>query len=247
MVKEQNILITICARGGSKGIPQKNIRLLDGQPLIQYTYNHAKAFAEWLKAEYDISSVIALSTDSEEIQNTCETFGFTTTYTRPDYLASDTAGKLDAIKDVLLFTEGEKQVQFDFILDLDVSAPMRTKEDLRKGFIQFFEDNSIENTYSVSPAHKNPYFNMVEENADGYFELSKRGDSIMSRQKAPAVYEMNASFYFYRRAFYTKPKLYLFDKSKVYVMKHLSFDLDHIDDFDYLEYLLKEKKLSFEL
>lgn len=247
MLSEKKILITICARGGSKGIPQKNIRLLGGQPLIQYTYNHANAFAKWLKENYNITSVVALSTDDEEIQNTCKTFGFTTTYTRPEYLASDTAGKLDAIKDILVFTEEKEHMNFDYILDLDVSAPMRTKEDLRKGFVQFFEDDSIENTYSVSPAHKNPYFNMVEENKDGYFELSKQGNAVLSRQKAPAVYEMNASFYFYRRPFFSKPKLHLFDKSKVYVMKHLSFDLDHIDDFDYLEYLLKANKLSFEL
>jgi len=246
-LSEKKILITICARGGSKGIPQKNIRLLGGQPLIQYTYNHANSFAHWLKEEYNISAVVALSTDSEEIQNTCKSFGFTTAYTRPEYLASDTAGKLDAIKDILIFTEEQDQLNFDFILDLDVSAPMRTKEDLRKGFVQFFEDETIENTYSVSPAHKNPYFNMVEENKDGYFELSKQGNAVLSRQKAPAVYEMNASFYFYRRAFYSKPKLHLFHKSKVYVMRHLSFDLDHIDDFDYLEYLLNENKLSFEL
>ena len=62
-MNEQNILITICARGGSKGIPQKNIRLLGGQPLIQYTYNHAIVFAEWLKEHYNISSIIALSTE----------------------------------------------------------------------------------------------------------------------------------------------------------------------------------------
>lgn len=247
MKTTKQLLITICARGGSKGIPQKNIRLLGGKPLIEYTYNHAKNFAAWLKETYHISTVIALSTDSKEIQNTCSQFGFTTTYTRPDYLANDTAGKLDAIKDILLFTENQNSFTFDFLLDLDVSAPMRTKDDLRIGFKQFFEDEAIENTYSVSPAHKNPYFNMVEENENGYFELSKQGESILSRQKAPVVYEMNASFYFYKRAFYNKEKLNLFERSKVHVMDHLSFDLDHLDDFDYLEYLLKEKKLSFEL
>lgn len=247
MKKEQQILITICARGGSKGIPQKNIRLLGGKPLIEYTYNHAVQFSKWLEENYGIQSTIALSTDSEEIQKVCAEFGFITSYTRPDYLANDTAGKLDAIKDVLQFNEKANNQVFDFVLDLDVSAPMRTKEDLQKGFTQFYENKEVENTYSVSPAHKNPYFNMVEERGDGFFGLSKQGDMILSRQKAPAVYEMNASFYFYRRQFYNKEKLYLFDKSKVYVMEHLSFDLDHIDDFDYLEYLMREKKLSFEL
>jgi len=241
------MLITICARGGSKGIPKKNIRDLNGKPLIQYTYDHALAFGKWLEKEHQISSEIALSTDSEEIKLVSENFGLTTKYTRPDFLANDTAGKLDAIKDVLLFEEKQFNTTFQYILDLDVSAPMRTLEDLKAAFEIFIENDETENLYSVSEANKNPYFNMVEENESGYFTLSKAREQVLSRQKAPKVYEMNASFYFYKREFYDKEKLYLFDKSKVFAMNHLSFDLDHMNDFDYLEFLLTNNKLTFQL
>lgn len=241
------MLITICARGGSKGIPKKNIRDLNGKPLIQYTYDHALAFGKWLEKEHQISSKIALSTDSEEIKLVSEDFGLTTKYTRPDFLANDTAGKLDAIKDVLLFEEKQLNTTFQYILDLDVSAPMRTLEDLKAAFEIFIENDETENLYSVSEANKNPYFNMVEENESGYFTLSKAREQVLSRQKAPKVYEMNASFYFYKREFYDKEKLYLFDKSKVFAMSHLSFDLDHMNDFDYLEFLLTNNKLTFQL
>ena len=241
------MLITICARGGSKGIPKKNIRDLNGKPLIQYTYDHALAFGKWLEKEHQISSEIALSTDSEEIKLVSENFGLATKYTRPDFLANDTAGKLDAIKDVLLFEEKQFNTTFQYILDLDVSAPMRTLEDLKAAFEIFIENDETENLYSVSEANKNPYFNMVEENESGYFTLSKAREQVLSRQKAPKVYEMNASFYFYKREFYDKEKLYLFDKSKVFAMNHLSFDLDHMNDFDYLEFLLTNNKLTFQL
>ncbi|MGB1296261.1 MAG: cytidylyltransferase domain-containing protein [Flavobacteriales bacterium] len=241
------MLITICARGGSKGIPKKNIRDLNGKPLIQYTYDHALVFGKWLEKEHQISSEIALSTDSEEIKLVSENFGLTTKYTRPDFLANDMAGKLDAIKDVLLFEEKQFNTTFQYILDLDVSAPMRTLEDLKAAFEIFIENDETENLYSVSEANKNPYFNMVEENESGYFSLSKAREQVLSRQKAPKVYEMNASFYFYKREFYDKEKLYLFDKSKVFAMNHLSFDLDHMNDFDYLEFLLTNNKLTFQL
>lgn len=242
---QKHLLITICARGGSKGIPKKNIRLLAGKPLIEYTYNHAVKFAEWLIEHYQISTEIALSTDSEEIKSVCGSFGFHSNYIRPDFLASDSAGKLDAVKDIIEYQENLSKISFNYILDLDVSAPMRTIEDLQEGFKEFYNDISVDNTYSVSTAHKNPYFNMVEEEEDGYFRLSKKREAVLSRQKAPLVYEMNASFYFYRRQFYNIKPLYLFNRSKAFVMHHLSFDLDHINDFDYLEFLVKENKLPF--
>ena len=94
---------------------------------------------------------------------------------------------------------------------------------------------------------KNPYFNMVEKSEKGYYVLSKEKNQILSRQKAPLVYEMNASFYFYKRAFFNEEKLYLFDKALIYEMPHESFDLDHEIDFMFLEFLIKNDKLSFKL
>ena len=94
-----NILITICARGGSKGIPGKNIKLLNGIPLIAYTINIAKEFSKLY------NSNISISTDSLEIKKVVSEYLVTSDYIRPDYLATDNAGKLDTIKDLLNFEE----------------------------------------------------------------------------------------------------------------------------------------------
>lgn len=243
----KNLLITICARGGSKGIPMKNIRDLAGKPLISYTYNHALQFSKWLEAKFGYSVKIELSTDSEKIIEVCKTIGLTTNYLRPDYLANDTAGKLDAIKDVVLFSEDENKISYDYILDLDVSAPMRTFEALKEAWKTLDSDTDAINLFSVSNAHKNPYFNMVEQNNLGYFDLSKKSETVLSRQSAPKVYEMNASFYFYKRSFYKAETLYLFNNSLVYEMKHESFDLDSILDFEFLDFLITHNKLSFNI
>ncbi len=243
----KHLIITLCARGGSKGIPGKNIRAIGGKPLIEHSFLHAKQFALWIEKEFNLSADIELSTDSEEIISVCQQFGLSTKYLRPEYLANDTAGKLDAIKDVIQFSEINKGLTYDYILDLDVSAPMRTMEDLQKAWSTFINNEEALNLFSVSNAHKNPYFNMVEMNDEGFYELSKKSKVILSRQTAPKVYEMNASFYFYRREFFEINPLYLFSNSLVYEMTHESFDLDEIIDFEFLDFLIRENKLSFKL
>lgn len=243
----KNLLITICARGGSKGIPGKNIKPIKGKELIAYTINHANLFVSEIQQKQNIKCVIELSTDDEAIKNVAEKHGLKSKYLRPKFLANDTAGKLDAIKDVLLYTEKENNVNFHYILDLDVSAPMRTISDLTEAFDDFIENDKAECLFSVSNANKNPYFNMVEKDIDGFYRLSKQSDVVLSRQAAPSVYEMNASFYFYKRAFYNQQKLYLFNKALIYKMNHESFDLDHVLDFDFLEYLMTNNKLNFNI
>jgi len=241
------LLITICARGGSKGIPQKNIKLLNGKPLIYYSIKHAQAFKIWYEDLFKDAVSIALSTDSDAIKDVASECGLKTTYNRPVNLASDTAGKLYAIKDVLNFTEEKERLQYDLILDLDVSAPMRVLDDLKKALDYFIKNPEAQTIYSVNKAHKNPYFNMVERNKEGFYELSKKSGAVLSRQSAPEVYEMNASFYIYRRRFFDKPSLYLFSNSLIFEMQHTCFDLDKPIDFEFLEFLLKHNKLSFKI
>jgi CMP-N-acetylneuraminic acid synthetase len=244
---KKNILITLCARGGSKGIPRKNIRLLAGKPLIKYSYDHAVEFGNWLLEKYGTEVDIALSTDSKEIQEVCASFGLHTNYTRPDFLANDSAGKLDAIKDVIHFEEENRGKNYDYIIDLDISAPLRTQKDLQEAYAQFLENPLTENLFSVNHAHKNPYFNMVEKREDGCFDLSKKQEQVLSRQTAPQVYEMNASFYFYKRSFFNKEKLYLFDHADIYLMHHISFDLDELVDFEFLDFLVTQEKLAIKI
>lgn len=238
------ILITICARGGSKSIPGKNIKLLAGKPLIEYSIKIANQF----KNKYE-GVDIALSSDSEEIIELVRKTGFNVPYKRPDLLATDNAGKIEALTDVLKFFEKRHGFKYDYILDLDVTSPLRSLEDLTNAFQIIQNDNSAYNLFSVSPASRNPYFNMVEEGRDGYYHLSKKiVTSIVSRQSAPKVFDLNASFYFYRRTFFDKKfRSAVTKKSLIYEVPHICFDLDHPIDFDYMEFLLLNKKLNFDI
>jgi len=164
----KDILITLCARGGSKGIPGKNIKLLNGRPLIDYSIK----FAKTLGSEFNIH--VELSTDDLEIKNISNACGLNSDYLRPAFLSTDSAGKVDAIKDLLQFAENKHNKKFDYVLDLDITSPLRTIEDIQNAFSIIEEDPEALTLFSVSAAHKNPYFNMVEQNKEGYFELSKK-------------------------------------------------------------------------
>ena len=238
------ILITICARGGSKGIPGKNIRIINGKPLIEYTIELAKE----IQKKHNV--VISLSTDDFEIKKVAESFGVITSYERPSFLATDTAGKIETINDLLLYEEKLAGVKFDYILDLDVTSPLRTFEDVENALKILINNPDAKNLFSVNASARNPYFNMVEQNTDGFYSLIKTisNGSLMTRQTAPKVYDLNASFYWYRRSFFESgEKSAITDKSLAYEMNHICFDLDHTVDFLFMEYLLQNNKLDFDL
>lgn len=239
-----NILITICARGGSKGIPGKNIKTLDGKPLIVYSIAHAKEFA----AKYNCD--ISLSTDDKGIRKVASDFGLETSYLRPSNLASDSAGKVPAISSLLRYEEEARGKKYDYVLDLDVSAPMRTFYDLQNAFEILINDPNALNIFSVGVAGKNPYFNMVERSSeDGYFKISKPlQEGVKSRQEAPQVFALNGSLYFYTKAFFDLGlDGAITHRSLIFEMEHECFDLDLPSDFNYLEYLIKNDKLGFKI
>lgn len=239
-----NILITICARGGSKGIPGKNIKLINGKPLISYSIDIAKK----IQSKHE-KVTIALSTDSEEIIRVAKTCGLYTDYKRPDYLANDTVGKIDAIKDILEHYENKSHDKYEYILDLDVTSPLRNYDDIKNAFTIINSDPNALNLFSVSEAGRSPYFNMVEKKENGYFALVKKtqGD-IFTRQSSPKVYDMNASFYIYRRDFFDFCyKVAITDRSLVYIMPHICFDLDQLSDFEIIAFLIENNKLNFSL
>jgi CMP-N-acetylneuraminic acid synthetase len=235
-----DLLITICARGGSKGIPGKNVHPVNGVPLIVYSIRHALEFAKETGAD------VELSTDNDEIAQVAAKEGLKTEYRRPEELASDNAGKLDAIKDVVEYAEQKNSNAYDMILDLDVTSPLRTLKDLQEGISMMQSDPNARNLFSVSPPLHNPYFDMVEENTEGYFDLVKKPEQQMvARQQGPRVYELNASFYVYRRSFFDEDPLTLVGNSLAYIMPHMCFEADEMIDFELLQYLLANNKLDF--
>jgi len=238
----RNILITICARGGSKGIPGKNIKNLNGRPVIDYSIKHAIIFSERFK-----NVDIALSTDSEEIKKVSELCGLTSDYSRPEFLANDSVGKIDVLDHILKYEENRSKKNYDYIIDLDVSSPMRTIEDLEKAFQLITKNKEALNVFSVSKPHKNPYFNVVELKEDGFCKLVKESDS-KSRQSAPLVYDINASFYIYKKAFFDQNlKSAVTSKSLFFLMDHTCFDIDEPLDFEMMNFLFSQNKLDFEI
>ena len=239
-----NILITLCARGGSKGIPGKNIKSISGKPLICYSIALAsKLITHW-------NAKVALSTDDIEIKSVAAEHGVNTNYMRPEYLSTDIAGKIDTIKDLLFYEEFLINYKYDFILDLDITSPLRTIEDIKSALDILLANPEAKNLFSVNQAARNPYFNMVEKNSNGFYSLVKTNSegSVMSRQAAPQVFDLNASFYWYRRSFFDLgEKSAITDRSLIYEMNHICFDLDHPIDFLFMEYLMQNNKLDFEI
>lgn len=235
-----NILITICARGGSKGIPGKNIKPVGGRPLIAYTIGIAGRVAGLHGAD------IVLSTDSEQIREVARCYGLSTDYDRPAFLANDTCSKCDAIKDAMLYAEKVHRKRYDCVVDLDVTSPIRTTEDVERSIALMESNPEALTVFSVNPCARNPYFNMVKEKGDGYYGVVL-GGRYTTRQSAPKVYDMNASIYVYRReALDRENPRAVTDRSLVYVMDHVCFDLDEPSDYDYLAFLLDTGRIRID-
>lgn len=188
-------LITICARGGSKGIPGKNIKILNENPLIYYSIKIAENF----KRKFPNTDIL-LSTESLEISNVVKSISneVDASYERPANLAEDSTGKIETISDVYKYAQNKYNYKYSYIIDLDITSPLRNLEDLINALNLLKSSSEALNIFSVSPANRNPYFNMVEklENSD-FVKLSKQGN-FLSRQSAPKVFDLNASFYIYK-------------------------------------------------
>lgn len=223
-------LFLIPARGGSKGLPGKNIKPLGGKPLIIHSLEFAKACSR----EEDI---ILLSTDDEEIRSTAEQYGFNTPFLRPAELSSDTASVEEAIQHALDEFE-KKGIEFDKVILLQPTSPFRNKqhfEDMMK-----MSDADTEMLVSVALSKQNPYFNLFEEKEDGYLTLSKKSD-FARRQDCPEVYQYNGNIYIIDvKALKAKKRVVYFDRIKKYVMgEQYSIDIDTELDFKFAEEIAK--------
>ncbi len=231
-----NILLTVAARGGSKGIKGKNIKDFFGHPLIAYTIDVA---IKWKKA-----TRVIVSTDSEKIANISRCYGAEIPFIRPASLAQDDTPKLEVLKHALNFFEQNGE-HFDILIDLDATAPFRDVEDLNNALEIFLRSNAS-SLISVTYARKNPYFNMVEIDENGFAHISKKPPKpVYSRQRAPVVYELNASIYIYRVPDIFSMDTAISDKTVVYVMpQEKSIDIDSQMDWKFAEFLVKEGIVS---
>ncbi len=222
-------LATICARGGSKGLPGKNIKMLCGYPLLVYSSSQAH--------QSGLFDKIIVSSDDDEILAVAKNFGLET-IKRPAALADDTASKIPTIVHAVKSAEAIHGVTFDTVVDLDVTSPLRLPEDII-GAVKLQEETGCSNVITGTPSHRSPWFNMVNENA----QLIAQSD-IVRRQDCPPSYDMNASVYVWNRdKFLAEPRLFYRD-TKLYVMpKERSVDIDDEMDFKVVEMLMKKRGL----
>ena len=230
---KKNVLCTICARGGSKGVKNKNIKVINGKPLIAYTIEQAKAS--------ELFEHIVISTDSDEIANVAQEYGAEVFFKRTDAMASDTAGKLEVIKDAFMRSEAHYNAQFDYLVDLDATAPLRAVEDIVASFKQFKEHDN-DNLITAMPARRSPYFNLVELDEGGKVFLSKNiQNPVLRRQDSPKCFDMNASIYIWKRETILNQGSLFLENTGLYVMpEERSVDIDSEVDFEFVEFLMKK-------
>ena len=227
-----NNLCTICARSGSKGVPNKNIKKIAGKPLIQHTIEQAK--------KSKIFSDIIVSSDCKKILKIAEKLGVHT-LKRTNQLSKDFVGKVDVIRDAAIKAQKMLHKKFDNVIDLDVTSPLRQVSDINNSFKKF-QNGNYQNLITGCVARKNPYFNMIEIKKN-VLSISKRTNKkIYSRQKSPQVFEMNASIYIWKnKALMNKSNL-VTSKTAFYKMpEERSIDIDTMLDWKIVSFLMEKK------
>jgi len=218
----------IPARGGSKGIPNKNIKKLVNKPLIEYTINAAREIAE--------DKDICVSTDSDDIIKEVETLGLQVPFKRPADLSTDTATTEQVINHALEFFSRKGQ-NYDVVVLLQPTSPFRASIDIT-GAMKLFNEQ-LDMVVSVTETKSNPYYVLVEENEEGYLEKSKTG-SFTRRQDCPKVWEYNGAVYVINVKKLKEIGLSSFNKVIKYEMPYeRSVDIDSPLDWQYAEFLLQ--------
>lgn len=229
-------LVIIPARGGSKGIPHKNIKPLCGKPLIYYTIDVARSIVP--------DSQICVSTDDLEIIKITEDYGLKVPFIRPAELSTDQAGTYGVLLHALNFYEKNGETVDNVIL-LQNTSPLRTSQHLKEALSLYRSD--IDMVVSVCEAETNPYYGCYEDNNDGYLQISKGDGSILRRQDAPKAWEYNGAIYIINPMSLKLKPLGKFTRRIKYVMpREVSIDLDTMLDWKIAELMIKDKDVYYE-
>lgn len=232
------VVALICARGGSKGLPGKNIRPLAGRPLIAWAIDQARA-VKWI-------SRVIVSTDSEEIAAVASEAGAEVPFLRPAELAQDNSSEWLVWRHALNFLKESDGAYPDALIVVPATAPLRVAADLER-CLDEYEKGGADMVITVTDAHRSPYFNMVKTQADGTVGLVIPPQSaIARRQDAPAVYDMATVAYVARPEFVmTHDATFEGRVRAVHVPAERAIDIDTLLDFQIAECLLnvRERKL----
>ena len=227
-MEKRPYLCLIPARGGSKGVPDKNIKELNGKPLIQYSIDIAKDLFD--------KPDICVSTDSDNIKKVAEGLGVVVPFMRPDKFSTDTASSRDVILHAIAYYESIN-IQYSSIVLLQPTSPFRRRGHVSEATQLFTED--LDMVVSVKKTKANPYFILFEENDNGLLEKSKKGD-FQRRQDIPEVFELNGSIYVINTRSLKSKQMSEFSRIKKYVMAgKYSFDIDTRLDWQICEAMMK--------
>jgi len=231
-----NILFTICARAGSKGVTGKNVRIFCGRPIVYYTLEIYEKYAQkYREMQYIID--LAVNTDSEQLLEQINSKGTGYIYIeRKSELAGDIVAKGNVIQDTWLETEEKLNKHYDMVVDLDITSPLRNLADVEGTISQVIQNEKCNFAYSVVAARRNPYFNMVHKNEEGFFDRVI-SSNYTARQQVPECFDMNASIYVYARDFLSR----MDEKNKFALIWEMQdsavLDIDSEADFEIMELL----------
>jgi CMP-N,N'-diacetyllegionaminic acid synthase len=219
-------LFVIPARGGSKGVPGKNIKPLNGKPLIHYSIDYARLFAP--------DEDICVTTDSFQIAKCAAEIDYQTQFQRPANLATDTSGSHETLLHAL--HEYQKNgKEYDVIVLLQPTSPFRKKEHLEEALKCY--SSELDMVVSVKEADANPYYNLFEENEDGFLKKSKKGN-YERRQDCPKAFQYNGSIYIINCSSIREKNMSEFDRIVKYIMPAFySVDIDSQFDWAFAEFI----------
>ena len=218
MYKKNKILITVCARGGSKGVKNKNIELLNNKPIISYSLDIINTL--------DFIDDYVISTDSEEIINVVKKYGFKINFKRPKKLAQGKVSRIDVIKHAVEWMEKNNKIKYDIVIDLGVATPLKNSTDVKNAIDLFFKKKAS-NVISVTPSSRNPYYNMLEVINDKIKKVKTHKQKITDRRDAPKVYSMNDGIYIWKKEVLFSKSPLVNNNTSLYVMPaERSVDID---------------------
>lgn len=225
------VVALICARGGSKGLPGKNIRLLAGRPLIAWAISQAKAVKR-------VERVI-VSTDSEDIAEVARQAGAEVPFLRPAQLAQDNSPEWLVWRHALDFVKADAGTYPEGLLVVPATAPLRAVTDLEQ-CVDEYEKGGVDVVVTVTDAHRSPYFNMVQVSKDGTVGLViPPASAIVRRQDVPVVYDLTTVAYVARPEFVmTRNGIFEGRVRSVHVPLERALDIDTALDFKIAECLM---------
>jgi len=224
-------LVVIPARGGSKRLPGKNIKLLNGKPMIHYTIEAAREVFD--------DSIICVSTDNKKIKKVSEETGLEVPFLRPKEIATDTADTRSVLLHAYEYYKENRNYDSDVIVLLQPTSPLRKAKHIKEA-LELYNDE-LDMVVSVKETDANPYVILYEENKDGYLEKSKKGD-FTRKQDFPKVWELNGALYIINIQSIIQRQTSQFERIIKYEMKETdSIDIDTLLDWKVVEAVIEMK------